>query len=610
MDHMRYRKHFWPAWNIDSEEYQDLQIAYQSVRDSGIPNSVGERVLLDTQLNIPAWEKHLKEEKYADILDGIKYGFNSGFLGPITTMDMSEFTDNHLSANQYPSQVDEFIRSEIEMGSLKGPFDKPPFEFSHISPLMSKEKSDKNKRRIISDLKHPEHISVNGYIPSNTILGKTKEHKLPKTDDVVQYIRDKKDYWLSSIDLKSAYKHWNCCPSDYPLFTIKWKEKYYFEATIPFGAKNSSLIQQTISNAILDILQKQGIKGFMYLDDLLLVSIGKQKAEQDKKYVENLFTELGIKMATEKSEGPTKELKWIGIIFNVNHYTLRMPANKIQELIDQISSVINRKYITKNKMQSIIGRVMHVSKCIIPSRIFSSRLLQALRDEDKGRIYITNQVKMDMLWFLHFANIWNGTSFMNMQYFTRTIYTITQDGVLIATDLSAIYIIQTLIAGKESQWKLEVLNIASAMDVFQQDIKTEGKIKIVTTNNKAATAFNTGNTRDNIIDSITRDKWFEHSLNNRDYRVDHYTEVPPQIEMIKNVALNGMENMPQLLDELNIVQVHIDCNIINKLIDNIISRQNPHEPDDSCSDETATSQGSWHHKEFRLYSEAFPYFHI
>ncbi len=194
------------------------------------------------------------------------------------------YSDNHKSANDYPEDIDFYIKAELEMGSLKGPFDSPPFEFSHLAPLMSRIKDQGSKRRIISDLKFPQEISINSYIPSNVYMGSERQHTLPKADDVVSYINTEfKDYWLCTTDLKNAYKHFNCCPSDYPLFTIKWRGRYYFESSIPFGARMSSFLMQSVANAIIDILKKKNIKGYMYLDDLLIISKTKEKVKEIKR---------------------------------------------------------------------------------------------------------------------------------------------------------------------------------------------------------------------------------------------------------------------------------------------------------------------------------------
>ena len=101
---------------------------------------------------------------------------------------------------------------------------------------------------------------MNSYIPCNTLLGKQRQQTLPKADDVVAFIdTQKNEYWLTSTDLKNAYKHFKCCPSNFTLYMIKWKSKFYLESSITFGSRNSSLHMHTVSNTILDILNTKGI---------------------------------------------------------------------------------------------------------------------------------------------------------------------------------------------------------------------------------------------------------------------------------------------------------------------------------------------------------------
>ena len=241
--HAKYRKHYWPNCLIDDEKFMDYYLAYISVRDSGIPNCVGEQIPLPTKLKIKNWKKYLTDPKYSEILNCLSYGFSSGFIRPITSMDMSLYEANHKSALEYPDQVDEYIVNELKNGSLKGPFDHPPFEMCHLAPLLTVPKNDTGQRRVVLDLKFPECISVNNYIPSNTMLGKMRSHKLPRVDDVVNFLDlNNTSYFLFTCDLKNAYKHLSCDVLDFPLFTIKWKGKYYFECTVSFGARNKSLI--------------------------------------------------------------------------------------------------------------------------------------------------------------------------------------------------------------------------------------------------------------------------------------------------------------------------------------------------------------------------------
>ena len=585
-------------------------MTYSIVKDSGLPNCIGEKIFLESGLNIKAWEHHLHEAKYEKLLDGLRYGFVSGFLGPVTVMDMKYYNDNHKSVNDYPEEVDTFIANELQGGLLVGPFDSPPFEIQHCAPLMSRIKTGGEKRRIISDLKHPSEISVNSYIPNNTFLGIQKTHTLPKTDDVVAVVdMSCKDYWLSSCDLKNAYKHFKCCPSDFPLFTIKWRGKYYFECTIPFGARNSSLVMQSVANAILDILAKKNITAFMYLDDLLIISIGQAQAAKDKKITEDLLGELALKTVPHKNQGPTQKLCWIGVIFDMTNFTISVPVEKLQRLIDQIDSVINNRYITKKTMQSIIGRIMHISKCVVPSRIFSSRLLQALREENNGRIIVSTQVKHDLNWFKAFSHMWNGTAIFNSQNVIRTLFTVTLQNYIIATDMCFIYIVQLPAEHQHSQWTVEVINIALAMEVFHKELTFPGQVRICSRVKKAVAAFNLGNTRHQQIDELIRNSWFKHALENMDYRVDFSHHFPHEIITLENSVQNE-HGISETLEKQGLVQLKVKQETIDKIMGYFDFRSgSPSAYDKSCS-EASESQSSWYHQKYQLLCEGVPDFHL
>ena len=134
---------------------------------TGLPNSMGARRVLPTDLNLEAWEHYLAGSgEDRDLLDGIKYGFPLGYAGPVS--DTSDST-NHPSALNYPDQVQSFLDKERALRAVIGPLAQKPFvEWVHIAPMMSREKSTSNDRRIISDLTFPAEFSINAFIKKNT----------------------------------------------------------------------------------------------------------------------------------------------------------------------------------------------------------------------------------------------------------------------------------------------------------------------------------------------------------------------------------------------------------------------------------------------------------
>ena len=85
-----------------------------------------------------------------------------GYVGPV--FDTVQ-VNNHPSDAQFPAQVTEFIHSEIQLGGIVGPFKAPPFEeWCHVSPMMTRPKSDPQNHRIITDVTFPRWHSVNTFI--------------------------------------------------------------------------------------------------------------------------------------------------------------------------------------------------------------------------------------------------------------------------------------------------------------------------------------------------------------------------------------------------------------------------------------------------------------
>lgn len=109
----------WPAIN-DPGMGEELSCIYNAVKETGLPNAIGARVQLPTQLDLDGWERNLTQsDDHQELLAYIKFGFPLGYMGP--TSD-SVGIPNHSSAMKYPQQIDTFIRKELELGGSSGPW--------------------------------------------------------------------------------------------------------------------------------------------------------------------------------------------------------------------------------------------------------------------------------------------------------------------------------------------------------------------------------------------------------------------------------------------------------------------------------------------------------
>ena len=404
-----HRKACWPTMNC-APTLEGLGEIYAKVKDTGIPNILGARCTLPSQLNIPKWEEYSTEMgEYADVIDFVKYGFPLGYLGPVSdTRD----TPNHPSAEDFPEQIDRFIDKEQKMGGLIGLFEQPPFtKWCHVAPLMSRPKKETEERRVISDLTYPEKSSVNAFIIKNSVFGIEQEHSLPNIDGFVDALREVGNgAYMATIDIAHAYKNFRSDPLDWPLLCMRWRDQFYCEVAMPFGARASSYHMQRVALAIVSILHNRGVQAKMYLDDLIILSHSREKATRDYTIAQHLLADLGLPEAVDKAQPPAQAIRWLGVDIDAQQMSISMPTDKIQQVIQKVNAMAGRRSTTKHHLQSLLGLILHVSKCVRPARVFVGRLLEALRAIKGKYCNINAEMRADFAWFQEFLAAWNGVS--------------------------------------------------------------------------------------------------------------------------------------------------------------------------------------------------------
>lgn len=176
------RAETWPAIHGVSPQ---IQFTYNSVRDSGLPNSLAARIPLQSSLKIDNW-RALSSNHLHDpwIIEMLEYGFPLQYTGPVP---YSAVTSNHSSAINYPDHVKAYIDKEISEAAMVGPFREHPFPSSgHTNPLMSRPKSSPHQRRIIVDLSFPPNQGTNSYVQKSHVFSQYISHRLPTVDQALQ----------------------------------------------------------------------------------------------------------------------------------------------------------------------------------------------------------------------------------------------------------------------------------------------------------------------------------------------------------------------------------------------------------------------------------------
>ena len=156
-------------------------------------------------------------------------------------------------------------------------------------------------------------------------------------------------------------------------------------------------------------MKRKGFKTFAYIDDFILIN-PKSKAQQA---FDTLLQELGLPMNSDKRTPPTRTLTCLGICPDLNTNTLSIDAAKIEAIYDQCMKTLCRNTISKKHLQSLLGKLQYLHKCVKPARIFVNHILATFRQNcHKNRFKISTEVKQDIHWFIRFLPQFNGKAIL------------------------------------------------------------------------------------------------------------------------------------------------------------------------------------------------------
>ena len=346
---------------------------------------------------------------FADyIVGGIRTGFRVGFDYDHHCVKAK---NNMHSAREHPEIIREYLAKECAEGRILGPFPPASLPGVQVSRFGVIPKKGLNKWRLILDLS-PEGRSVNDGIRQELC-----SLSYVSIDDAARAVaRAGRGALLAKIDIKSAYRIVGVHPEDRLLLGMLWDEELYVDTALPFGLRSAPKIFTALADALEWVVRQTGVKVMLhYLDDFLLV--GEPASEQCKDNLQKLlavFTSLHIPVASEKLEGPTTCLSFLGIELDTYLMVLRLPQEKIEELRALLAHWRTKKWCLLKDLQSLVGKLQHACKVVRPGRTFLRRMFELLRGTPKRQCFIRLNAtfRSDLAWWLMFLESWNGVSML------------------------------------------------------------------------------------------------------------------------------------------------------------------------------------------------------
>ena len=231
------------------------------------------------------------------------------------------------------SQSSPFLREEIENLLNKRAVERvqnpgtPSFD-SRIFLVPKKN----GKLRLIIDLS-----SLNRYIEKQAF-------KIETVKSVRQAMR--LNDWAVSIDLTDAYLHVPIHHQSRKYLRFVHEDQVYHFSALPFGMSLSPVIFSKLMDVIAAFLRQRAISVFPYLDDWLIKNLICNRLITQTSFCIQTIQSLGFLPNLKKSDlFPAQKFTFIGMEFLTQQNLVRVPTDRVQNLILTIKKIMSAKHV-------------------------------------------------------------------------------------------------------------------------------------------------------------------------------------------------------------------------------------------------------------------------
>ena len=494
----------------------DLIEIFEHVHASGQPNFQCCRIpVCQASLNLAVWRERLKGYKDVVVCDYLEYGFPLDFNRQRTISCTAG--RNHKGARDYPQFINKYFEKERKASRVAGPFPRNPLSVDlAVSPINTVPKDSADERRVIVDLSWPLGSSVNDGISKDVYLGEEINLHYASVEQVCTMVNEiGPGAVIYKRDLRHAYRQIAVDPRDYRYLGYYWEKMYYFDTVLAMGQRNAAMACARTTDAIVYMHQENGYKASTnYLDDLIGVSPPSTGVEAYDS-LGQLLHELGLLENLTKACPPATIQIVLGILIDTVEGTMSVPVQRMEEIISLVSEWQQKVRSTKVELQSLIGKLQYITKCVLQSRVFLNRLLDTLRlMNGKKSIRLSASFQKDLKWWSMFVEKYNGVSFIPSSIWTEPDVTFATDSCLVGCGglNSGEYFHSGFPEVIEKQQLpihcLEMLTVLVAVRIWGCHL-TSLRVQIYCDNEPAVKVINSGKTKDVFMGSCIRELWLE-----------------------------------------------------------------------------------------------------
>ena len=224
--------------------------------------------------------------------------------------------------------------------------------------------------------------------------------------------------WAVSIDLTDAYLHVQIHRQSRKYLRFVHEDQVYHFSALPFGMSLSPLIFSKLMDVIAAFLRQRAISVFPYLDDWLIKNLIHNRLITQTKICIQTIQSLGFLPNLKKSDlFPAQKFTFIGMEFLTQQNLVRVPVDRVQNLILTIKKIMSAKHVSARTFLSLLGKLSAAADLVLLGRLHLRPLQMCLLSVWKPHILpldhpisINGMIRSHLQWWINPIRFETGTS--------------------------------------------------------------------------------------------------------------------------------------------------------------------------------------------------------
>jgi hypothetical protein len=196
----------------------------------------------------------------------------------------------------------------------------------------------------------------------------------------------RRNAWMTTVDLSSAFSHVLMDPVTRPLLTFKFRGRHFQFRALPFGLNSAPRTFTMMLKPVLAHLRKTfpGLVTQFFIDDGILAHRSKCVVHRATQELLDLLGSLGFQVNSKKSSlSPSHSVTYLGFILNTSTRTVSLPPSKVRSLRRTIAdwqsritaaSLSGAPLPSIRALGSLVGRLNAVRPAVPHALLFSGAL--------------------------------------------------------------------------------------------------------------------------------------------------------------------------------------------------------------------------------------------